>query len=111
MKIAPDFMLTSIKRYVSDVRESLSMAKSWYSYAMGSYRGVNYMTCLQVTQSFLPPQRACAAMAHTITAKVCGSSNLSPLSETAQRGAPNTGTVAFVHKEDHYRQPQPVSVD
>jgi hypothetical protein len=35
--------------------------------------------------------------------------NMFRLSETSQPSAPNSSMVAFVHNEDHYRQPQTVS--
>ncbi len=109
INVTPDFVMTSTKRYVSDVSEPLPILKSSYSNAIDSYSGVNYVT-LPLSQKI--PSASTTGLRGDGTFyddEDLWTFNMFRLSETSQPGASNTSMVGFVHNEDHYRQPQPVS--
>ncbi len=53
INVTSDFIMTSTKRYVSDVSEPLPISRSFYSNAIESYSGVDYVT-LPLSQP-IPP--------------------------------------------------------
>ncbi len=109
INVTPDFIMISTKRYVSDVSEPLPVPRSSYPNAIDSYSGVNYVT-LALSQPV--PSASTTGLRGNGTFYDDEDTwifNMFRLSETSQPRASNARMVAFVHNEDHYREPQPVS--